>query len=125
MIQFAEAFPEEEIVAHTVATIELVPLSRAAAADPALQREFYAEMSRIEGWSVPTMSERIDSMLYERTALWKHSSRIARLSTAWSTFVLIAIARPYGTPRSFSTDSATRLSRVSEPRLRRLRNCQL
>ena len=26
MIQFAEAFPDEEIVAHTVATIELVSL---------------------------------------------------------------------------------------------------
>jgi hypothetical protein len=39
----------------------LLPLSQP------FQREFYAEMSRIEGWSVRTLRERIDSMLYERT----------------------------------------------------------
>jgi hypothetical protein len=44
----------------------LLPLSQP------FQREFYAEMCRIEGWSVRTLRERIDSMLYERTALSKH-----------------------------------------------------
>ena len=42
---------------------ELLPLNQP------LQREFYAEMCRVEGWSVRTLRERIDSMLYERTAL--------------------------------------------------------
>src|SRR5882757_8395325 len=43
----------------------LLPLSQP------FQREFYAEMCRIEGWSVRTLRERIDSMLYEHTALSK------------------------------------------------------
>ena len=43
----------------------LLPLSQP------FQREFYAKVCRIEGWSVRTLCERIDSMLYERTALSK------------------------------------------------------
>ena len=71
MIQFAECFPDEAIVATLWRHLswshfrELLPLKRP------LQREFYAEMCRIEGWSVRSLSERIDSMLYERTALSK------------------------------------------------------
>ena len=69
MVQFAEAFPDREIVAAlrrqlgwTHFTI-LIPIR-----DP-LQREFYTEMCRIERWSTRTLRERIGSMLYERTAL--------------------------------------------------------
>lgn len=43
--------------------IELIPLKNK------LQRDFYAEMCRIDGWSVRILRDRIDSMLYERTAL--------------------------------------------------------
>lgn len=69
MVQFAETFVDEAIVATLWRQLSwshfrvLLPLNRP------LQREFYAEMCRIEGWSVRTLSERIDSMLYERTAL--------------------------------------------------------
>ena len=34
-----------------------------------LQRDYYAQMASAERWSVRTLRERIDSMLYERTAL--------------------------------------------------------
>jgi hypothetical protein len=52
MIQFAEAFPEEEIVATLWRQLswshfrELLPLTQP------FQRDFYAEMCRIESWSV-------------------------------------------------------------------------
>lgn len=36
-----------------------------------MQRDYYAQMAGIERWSVRTLRERIDSMLYERTALSK------------------------------------------------------
>lgn len=71
MVQFAEAFPDEGIVATLSRQLSwshfqaLIPLVRP------FQKEFYAEMSRVEGWSVRTLRERIDSMLYERTALSK------------------------------------------------------
>ncbi|MGI4981238.1 MAG: PDDEXK nuclease domain-containing protein, partial [Janthinobacterium lividum] len=51
---------------------ELLPLSKPH------QREFYAEMCRIEGWSVRTLHERIESMLYERTALSKQPAALVR-----------------------------------------------
>jgi predicted nuclease of restriction endonuclease-like (RecB) superfamily len=69
MIQFAIAFPDEKIVvtlsrylswSHFVS---LIPLKQP------LQREFYAEMCRIEKWGVRTLRQKIDSMLYERTAI--------------------------------------------------------
>jgi hypothetical protein len=62
-------FPDEAIVATLWRQLswshfrEMLPLKHP------LQREFYAEMCRIEGWSVRTLASRIDSMLYERTAL--------------------------------------------------------
>jgi predicted nuclease of restriction endonuclease-like (RecB) superfamily len=55
---------------------ELLPLVRPH------QREFYAEMSRIEGWSVRTLRERIDSMLYERTALSKQPDELVKQELA-------------------------------------------
>ena len=45
--------------------------------DP-LQREFYAEMCRIERWSVRTLRAKIASMLYERTALSKKPDELIR-----------------------------------------------
>jgi predicted nuclease of restriction endonuclease-like (RecB) superfamily len=71
MIQLAEVFPDREIVvtlsrqlgwSHFLA---ILPLK-----DP-LQREFYAEMCRIERWSVRTLRKKIGGMLFERTALSK------------------------------------------------------
>jgi predicted nuclease of restriction endonuclease-like (RecB) superfamily len=82
MMQFAIAFPDEEIVATLWRQLswshfrELLPL------DQPLQREFYAEMCRIEGWSVRTLRERIDSMLYERTALSKQPEALIRKELA-------------------------------------------
>lgn len=82
MMQFAEAFPDEEIVATLSRQLswshlkELLPLGRPH------QREFYAEMNRIEGWSVRTLRERIDSMLYERTALSKQPDELVKQELA-------------------------------------------
>lgn len=58
-IQFAEAFPDETIVATVWRQLtgshfrELLPLKQP------LQREFYANRWRTEDWSVRTLSERI------------------------------------------------------------------
>lgn len=69
MVQFAVTFPDERIVVSLIRQlswthfIALIPLK-----DP-LQRDYYAQMVSAERWSVRTLRERIDSMLYERTAL--------------------------------------------------------
>jgi len=80
MVQFAEGFPDEGIVvtlsrqlgwSHFVAIIPL---------DDDLKRDFYAEMSRIEGWSVRTLEKKISGMLFERTALSKKPEKLIRYS---------------------------------------------
>lgn len=82
MIQFADLFPEEEIVVTLLRQLSwshflaLVPLK-----DP-LQREFYAEMCRIECWSVRTLRKKIDSMLYERTAISRKPEEVISFELA-------------------------------------------
>jgi len=44
-----------------------------------LQKEFYAEMCRVERWIVRTLRKKIGSMFYERTALSRKSAELARL----------------------------------------------
>ena len=44
-----------------------------------LQRVFYAQMCRIEKWSVRTLRKKIDSMLFERTAISKKPEELAKL----------------------------------------------
>lgn len=79
MAALAEAFPDKKIFAtlsqelgwsHFVA---LLPLNKP------MQRDFYAEMYRIERWSVRTLRKKINSMLYERTALSKKPAKLAAM----------------------------------------------
>jgi predicted nuclease of restriction endonuclease-like (RecB) superfamily len=44
--------------------------------DDPLKREFYAEMCRSDGWSTRTLAQKINSMLFERTALSKKPTRV-------------------------------------------------
>ena len=45
--------------------------------DP-LQRQFYAEMARVERWSVRTLRRKMQGMLYERTAISRRPEELAR-----------------------------------------------
>jgi predicted nuclease of restriction endonuclease-like (RecB) superfamily len=46
--------------------------------DSELQRSFYAEMCRIERWSIRTLRRKIAGMLFERTALSTKPEKLAR-----------------------------------------------
>ncbi len=82
MIQFAQVFPDREIVAALSRQlgwshfVEILPLK-----EP-LQREFYAEMCRTERWSVRTLRKKIDGMLFERTAISRKSDEVIRQDLA-------------------------------------------
>ena len=69
MVQFAEVFPDPQIVATLSQQLSWSHFVLLLPLDKPMQRDYYAEMCRIERWSVRTLSARIDSMLYERTAL--------------------------------------------------------
>ncbi|MFA4838548.1 MAG: PDDEXK nuclease domain-containing protein [Candidatus Neomarinimicrobiota bacterium] len=79
MIQFAEVFPDERIVVSLIRQLSWTHIIALIPLDKPLQRDFYAEMCRIERWSVRTLRRKIDSMLYERTALSKKPEELARI----------------------------------------------
>lgn len=75
MMQFATVFPEKEIVVSLIRQLSWTHIIALLPMDDPLKREFYIEMCKLEKWSVRTFRERIQSMLYERTALSKKSGK--------------------------------------------------
>ncbi|MEO7851473.1 MAG: PDDEXK nuclease domain-containing protein [Rubrivivax sp.] len=79
MVQFAQTYPDEQIVVTLIRQLSwahvltLLPLK-----DP-LARDFYAQMCGIERWSVRTLRDRVDSKLFERTALSRQPDELIRL----------------------------------------------
>jgi predicted nuclease of restriction endonuclease-like (RecB) superfamily len=82
MIRFAEAFPDLEIVAALSRQLAWSHFKEVVYVSDGLQRNFYAEMCRIEGWSVRTLRKKIQSMLFERTALSKKPEKLIRQELA-------------------------------------------
>ncbi len=76
MIQFAEVYPDQQIVVSLIRQLTWTHIIALLPMKDQLQRDFYAEMCRIERWSVRTLRSRIDSMLYERTALSKKPKKL-------------------------------------------------
>ncbi|VVE59116.1 hypothetical protein PHO31112_05425 [Pandoraea horticolens] len=69
MLRFGEVFEVEEIVYALSRQLSWTHLRSLIYIDDPLKREFYLEMCRSEGWSTRTLQGRLDSMLFERTAL--------------------------------------------------------
>lgn len=82
MVQFAEVFPQEPIVVTLIRQLSWSHFLALLPLKDALQRQFYAEMCRVERWSVRTLRSKIDGMLYERTALSRKPAELARLELA-------------------------------------------
>ncbi|MDX2098073.1 MAG: PDDEXK nuclease domain-containing protein [Leptolyngbyaceae cyanobacterium bins.59] len=68
-LQFAEAFPDQEIVNTLCSKLSWSHLRILSGIDDPLKRDFYIELAHLEQWSVRQLQERINSMLFERTAL--------------------------------------------------------
>lgn len=69
MVKFAITDPEEPIVATLSRQLSWSHFVMLLALKEPMQRDYYTQMASIERWSVRTLRVRIDSMLYERTAL--------------------------------------------------------
>jgi predicted nuclease of restriction endonuclease-like (RecB) superfamily len=78
MIRFAETFPDRKIVYALSRQLSWTHLRQIIYLDDPLQREFYAHMCRIERWSTRTLQEKIQGMLYERTAISRKPGYLAR-----------------------------------------------
>lgn len=82
MIAFAEAFPDSGAVTGLAAHLGWSHFVEILALKDPLAREFYAEMSRLERWSVRALREKIGSQLFLRTALSKKPEALARQELA-------------------------------------------
>ena len=70
-LRFAETFQDEAIVYALRRQLSWTHIRTLTYIDDELKRSFYIEMCKLENWSTRTLSERINSMLYERTAISK------------------------------------------------------
>lgn len=70
-VRFATIFPEAEIVSTLWRQLSWSHIKLIIYIEDPLKREFYIEMVKLEKWSVRTFKDRINSLLYERTAISK------------------------------------------------------
>jgi len=78
MMRFADSFPDGGIVSTLSRQLSWSHFKEIIYLQQPLQKEFYAEMCRVERWSVRTLRKKIALMLYERTALSKRPEKLAR-----------------------------------------------
>lgn len=71
MIQFSERFPDEKMVVSLIRQLSWTHILALIPIEDPLKRDFYIQMCIHEKWSVRTFRERIQSLLYERTAISK------------------------------------------------------
>ena len=82
MMQFAQVFDDEQIVVPLVRQLSwthfllLIPLKNP------LQRDFYTQMCGIENWTKRTLQQKIDGMLFERTAISKKPKALIKKELA-------------------------------------------
>jgi predicted nuclease of restriction endonuclease-like (RecB) superfamily len=70
-VRFATIFPDDEIVSTLRRQLTWSHIKAVVYIEDPLKREFYIEMCKLERWSVRQFTERINSLLYERTAISK------------------------------------------------------
>jgi predicted nuclease of restriction endonuclease-like (RecB) superfamily len=78
MIQFAEKYPDKEIVAALTRQLGWSHFRELITIKEKLKRDFYAEMCRVERWSYRALEKKIGSMLFERTALSRKPKELAQ-----------------------------------------------
>ena len=70
-LRLADTFPDEQILSTVRRELSWSHLKALIYVDDPLKRDFYIEICRVERWSVRQLQERINSLLYECTAISK------------------------------------------------------
>ena len=69
MMKFAQMFPDIQIVSPLVSKLSWTHFLTVMPLKDELQREFYLTLAASERWSKRTLQNKIDGMLFERTAI--------------------------------------------------------
>jgi hypothetical protein len=67
--RLAEVFADEAFVSAVRRALSWTHLKTLTYIDDPIKRDFYVELARAERWSTRQLQERIDSMLFERSAI--------------------------------------------------------
>ena len=78
-LRFAETFPDIEIVSALWRQLSWTHFKSIIYLKTDIEREFYSQMCRIENWSTRGLQDKINSMLFERTAISKKPEELAKL----------------------------------------------
>jgi len=76
MVKIAQVFSDIEILQTLCAKLSWSHFRELIYVEDNLKREFYIEMCRLDNWSVRVLKNRMNSMLYERTALSKQPNEL-------------------------------------------------
>ncbi len=79
IMQFPKEFPDQKIVASLMRQLSWTHFTLLLPIKNEVEREFYAQICRIENWSVSILREKIRSMLFERTAISGKPEELAKL----------------------------------------------
>jgi len=77
-LRTAETFPDEVSVSAVRRELSWTHIKTLIYIDDPLKRDFYVELCRLEGWSSRQLQERINSMLFERSAISKKPEETVR-----------------------------------------------
>ncbi|KGV68600.1 hypothetical protein X890_4905 [Burkholderia pseudomallei MSHR4299] len=81
-IRVAEVFPDEPILSALRRELSWTHLKTLMYVDDPLKRDFYIELCRLEHWSSRQLQERMQSMLFERSALSRQPDEVIRREVA-------------------------------------------
>ncbi len=77
-LRIAETFPDNSILYALSRQLSWTHLRTIMYLKDEIRREFYIEMTRVENWDTRTLSAKIDSMLFERTAISKKPDELIK-----------------------------------------------
>jgi hypothetical protein len=77
-LKFVEIFPDFKIVSALRRQLSRTSIKAVLYIEEPLKRDFYIEMTKIEHWSTRVLQDRIDSMLFERTAISKKPDEVIK-----------------------------------------------
>lgn len=77
-LRIAETFPDKDILYALSRQLSWTHFRTIMYLKDDIRREFYLEMAKLEKWNTRTLNEKIDSMLFERTAISKKPDELIK-----------------------------------------------
>ena len=77
-LRIAETFPNKEILYALSRQLSWTHFRTIMYLKEEIRREFYIEMAKLENWNTRTLNKKIDSMLFERTAISKKPDELIK-----------------------------------------------